>query len=143
MLLLYGAHQDLVLNEVFSRARWTSTRSARWGPLLRHRRLASTSRWSNGLSGSGCVGKRATRLVARRWHKPPADRAGCSGGECGCMVVVVGDVSCSMLLLAVVCCDGPLRGGLAGDAWKKDSPSLARALRVRAAYALAHIHSLR
>ncbi len=30
------------------------------------------------------------------------------------MVVVVGDVSCSVLLLAVVCCDGPLRGGLAG-----------------------------
>ena len=53
-------------------------------------------------------------MVARRWHKPPADRAGCSGGECGCMVVVVGDVSCSVLLLAVVCCDGPLRGGLAG-----------------------------
>ena len=30
------------------------------------------------------------------------------------MVVVVGDGSCSVLLLAVVCYDGPLRGGLAG-----------------------------
>ena len=57
--------------------------------------------------------------------------SGCLGGECGCMVVVVGDVSCSMLLLAVVCCDGPLRGGLRGDAWKTQHSVSKRSLSPR------------
>ena len=40
------------------------------------------------------------------------------------MVVVVGDVSCRVLLLAVVCCDGPLRGGLAGGRVEDSTSSL-------------------